>query len=470
MMIKEVDSKIQDFVDVENICSRDIIKKRVAGLLGKDYEEEVFLDKRQILRPKRRICQNTECVSSNVKFNGYRKSESFIAKQLNITIKVGQCECNDCGNRWSVDVGDMYQLFGTFKKMVRDFASEIRSEKNSLYCTADLIETLIGKRYSHMSIDRWFKARTQVLQENKTSSLSGYYLYDEQEVRAAGKTIQRLALRDAKTGLLIAEEIKDDKKKGTIQEFLTRNLKNEPKIAMIVDGDSSYPDIITHDLRMDYQLDIRHLFDNIRKAFKDECAYGVGHKKLHMVDELKKQELYDVFYPRKELISFIRNGLKKLDMIKDGSLKGETDDKLQKELMSLKKERIKKRRRKDFVHEHKNYSMKEAGKKFDSVKILKNYYPKGVKKIVEKIEKDWDHYALFLKDANVPPTSNGIEQYFSSTLQRSEKKKFRTIDSLLEFLRLQRIKNSNNFLDIISVLGLNFMQILRMFMEIFLII
>ena len=73
-------------------------------------------------------------------------------------------------------------------------------------------------------------------------------------------------------------------------------------------------------------------------------------------------------------------------------------------------------------------------------------------------------------NTNVPPTSNGIEQYFSSTLQRSEKKKFRTLDSLLDFLRIQRIKNSNNFLDIISVLGLNFMQILRMFMEIFLII
>jgi len=92
------------------------------------------------------------------------------------------------------------------------------------------------------------------------------------------------------------------------------------------------------------------------------------------------------------------------------------------------------------------------------------------KSSIDNIEKDWGHYALFLMNTNVPPTSNGIEQYFSSTLQRSEKKKFRTLDSLLDFLRIQRIKNSNNFLDIISVLGLNFMQILRMFMEIFLII
>src|SRR3989338_1445947 len=470
MMIKEVDSKIQDFADVENICPRVIIKKRVAGLLGKDYEKGIFLDKKQILRPNHRTCQNPECGSANVKFNGYHESKSLIAQQLDITIKVGQCECNDCGHRWSVDVSDMYKIFETFKEKVRDFASEIRAEKNSLYCTAYLMGTLIGKRYSHVSIDRWFKARTQVLQENKASTCSGYYLYDEQEVRAAGKTMQRLALRDSKTCQLIAEEVKYDKKKDTIMEFLTRNLRDKLKITMIIDGDPSYPDIITHDLKMNYQLDIRHLFDNIRKAFKDECAYGVGHKKLHMADELKKQELYDIFYPRKELIFFIKDGLKKLDMIKDRSLKEETDDKLQKELTKLKNERRKKRRRKGFVHEHKDYTLKEARKKLDYVKTLKNYYPKDVKKIIDNIAKDWDHYALFLKDTNVPPTSNGIEQYFSSTLRRSEKKKFRTLDSLLDFLRIQRIKNSNNFLDIISILGMNFMQILRMFMEIFLII
>jgi len=403
-----------------------------------------------------------------VKFNGYRESESFIAKQLNLTIKVGQCECNDCGHRWSVDVGDMYQLFETFKDMVRDFASEIRAEKNSLYCTADLMGTLIGKRYSHMSIDRWFKARTQVLQENKVSSCSGYYFYDEQEVRAAGKTIQRLALRDAKTGMLIAEEIKDDKKKEIIREFLVRNLENKPKISMIVDGDTSYPEIITEDLGMNYQIDIRHLFDNLRKAFKEECAYGVGHKKLHLMDELKKQELYNVFYPRRELISFVRGGLKRLDKIKDEDKREEKDVELQKKLMELKNERRKRRRRKDYFHEHKKHTLNKAKKKFDSVKMLRGYYPKELQKWIDKIEEDWGHYTLFLVDRNVPPTSNFIEQYYSSTLQRSEKKKFRNLDSLNGFLKIQRIKQSGLFLSLISALGLNFIEIIGLFLETFL--
>ena len=266
----------------------------------------------------------------------------------------------------------------------------------------------------------------------------------------------------------IAEEIKDDKKKEIIREFLVRNLENKPKISMIVDGDTSYPEIITEDLGMNYQIDIRHLFDNIRKAFKEECAYGVGHKKLHLMDELKKQELYNVFYPRRELISFVRGGLKRLDKIKDEDKREEKDVELQKKLMELKNERKKKRRRKDYVHEHKKHTLNKAKKKFDSVKMLRSYYPKELQKWIDKIEEDWEHYTLFLVDRNVPPTSNGIEGYFSSTLQRSEKKKFRNLDSLNEFLKIQRIKQSGLFLSLISALGLNFIEIIGLFLETFL--
>jgi len=385
-------------------------------------------------------------------------------------IKVGQCECNDCGLRWSVNAGELYNLLEEFKEQIREFAAQIRSEKNSLYNTADLVSLIIGKTYSHMSIDRWHKDRTKNLEEKeiKDEDYSGYYLYDEQEVRAGGKKKQRLALRDIAIKQPIAEEIKDDKKKETIREFLVRNLEDKPKKSMIVDGDTSYPDIITNDLCMDYQLDIRHLFDNIRKAFKEECAYAVGHKKLHLMDELKKQELYDIFYPRKELISFVKGGLKKLDKIKDKEKREENDVELQKKLMKIKNERRKKRRRKSYVHEHKNHTLNKARKKFDFVKKLKSYYPKKAQEWIGKIETDWEHYTLFLVDRNVPPTSNGIEGYFSSTLQRSEKKKFRNLNSLNEFLKIQRIKKSGVFLSLISVLGLNFIDIIRLFLETFL--
>jgi len=470
MLIKEADSKISNFIDTKAVSPKAVIRKRIADLIEKDYRKEIFLDKKNILRPKHRICINLQCRSTDIKYNGYHQSKSFILKKLNMGIKAGQCECNECGLRWSVDAGELYQLLEQFKEEIREFATQIRSEKNSLDKTASLIEAITGRRYSHESINRWYKARTTPLQEQKIKDedCSGYYAYDEQEVRAGGKKKQRLTLRDLTIKQPIAEEIKDDKKKETIREFLVRNLENKPKTSMVVDGDTSYPEIIAEDLGMNYQSDIRHLFDNIRKTFKEECAYGVGHKKLHLMDELKKQELYDVFYPRKELLSFVKRGLKKLDKIKNEDKREEKDVELQKELIELKNERKKKRRRKDYVHEHEKHTLNKAKKKFDSVKMLKSYYPKELQKWIDKIEEDWEHYTLFLVDENVPPTSNFIEQYYSATLQRSEKKKFRNLDSLNEFLKIQRIKQSGLFLSLISVLGLNFIELIGLFLETFL--
>jgi len=470
MLIKEVDSKINNFIDAKAISPKAIVRKRIADLIGKDYRKEMFLDKKNVLRPKHRICVSPQCRSTNIKYNGYHNSASFILKDIGMKIKVGQCECIDCGLRWSVDVDELYRLLEQFKEEIREFATQIRSEKNSLDKTARLVETIIGKKYSHESINRWYKARTNPLQEKKimNEDCSGYYLYDEQEVKAGGKKMQRLTLRDITIKQPLAEEIKDDKKKENIREFLIRNLKNKPKTSMVVDGDTSYPEIIIEDLGMNYQLDIRHLFDNIRKAFKEECAYGVGHKKLHLMDELKKQELYDVFYPRGELISFVKRGLKKLYKIKDEDKREEKDVELQKKLMELKNERKKKRRRKGYVHEHEKHTLNKARKKFEFVKRLRDYYPRKVQEWIDRIERDWEHYTLFLVDSNVPPTSNFIEQYYSSTLQRSEKKKFRNLDSLNEFLKIQRIKQSGVLLSLISVLGLNFVEIIGLFLETFL--
>ena len=161
-------------------------------------------------------------------------------------------------------------------------------------------------------------------------------------------------------------------------------------------------------------------------------------------------------------------GFEGLKLAKDEDKREEKDVELQKKLMELKNERKKKRRRKDYVHEHKKHTLNKAKKKFDSVKMLRSYYPKELQKWIDKIEEDWEHYTLFLVDRNVPPTSNGIEQYFSSTLQRSEKKKFRNLGSLNEFLKIQRIKQSGVLLSLISVLGLNFIEIIGLFLETFL--
>lgn len=472
-MIKEVESKLEDFFEAKDFSSNGIIKRRFAALInkqGKDYRKDYFLDKKGILRQKERICANIECRSANIKWNGFHECGSFILKGVNMSLKVGQFECCDCGMRWSINADEIYILLEQFKEQIRDLAVEVKANKTSLIKTSELIETAIGKKYSHMTISRWYKGRTSALQERKISKddCSGYYVYDEQAVKAGGKEFQRLTLRDLKIKQPVAEELSPGKTKESVEGFLIRSLADKPKVAVIVDGDTMYPDIITNSLKMDYQLDIGHLFGNIRKAFKDERAYGVGHKKLHLMDDLNKQELFDVFYPRKQLIDFIKEGLRWLSAIKNPEEKENKDIELQKRLLELKLERKKTRRRKDHISEHKEYTLAQAKKKFDYVKTMYNFYPKSAQKIIDRIDKDWKHYTLFLVDKNVPPTSNYIEQYYSSTLQWSDKKEFRNKEQLNEFIRIERIKKAGIFSELLNKAGLNFIQIIGAFIVTFL--
>ena len=473
MIIKEVESKLEDFFEANDFSPRDIVKKRFAALIngqGKDFRKNIFLDKKGVLRQKSKVCIDPGCRSVNIIWNGFHESRSFILDKIGMSLKIGQFECLDCGGRWSIDADEIYELLKQFKEQIRILAVEIKSNKTSLIKTTEVIESAVGKKYSHMSISRWYKSRTSVMQEPTilNENCSGYYAYDEQEVSAGGKRFQRLTLRDLKIKQPIAEELAPDKSKESIQGFLVRSLEDKPKKAMVVDGDTSYPNIIIHDLKMDYQLDIGHLFANIKKAFKEECGYTVGHKRLHLADELKKQELFDIFYPRNELLAFVKRGLKTLSKIKDPAAKEEKDVELQKKLLDLKLERKKARRRKDHVSEHENYTLSDARKKFEFVKTLYYYYPKPVQKLIDRIEKDWHHYTLFLVDRNVPPTSNYIEQYYSSTLQWSDKKEFRNKEQLNEFIRLERIKKAGIFSEILSKTGLNFIQLMGTFIMTFL--
>ena len=77
-------------------------------------------------------------------------------------------------------------------------------------------------------------------------------------------------------------------------------------------------------------------------------------------------------------------------------------------------------------------------------------------------------YTLFLVDRNVPPTSNYIEQYYSSTLQWSEKKEFRNKEQINEFIRLERIKKAGIFSDLLTKTCLNFIELIGVFVITFL--
>ena len=91
-----------------------------------------------------------------------------------------------------------------------------------------------------------------------------------------------------------------------------------------------------------------------------------------------------------------------------------------------------------------------------------SFFPKKVKKRIKMIIKNIDHLTLFQDNPLVSPTNNVLEQYYSATLQKTEKKKFRCNESL--HLKLKIVRERWN--KTIGDLSFNFLGFLQLFAKI----
>ena len=106
--------------------------------------------------------------------------------------------------------------------------------------------------------------------------------------------------------------------------------------------------------------------------------------------------------------------------------------------------------------------------KQESLEILKklvreiSFFPKQVQKRIKRIRKNLDKLTLFQENPLIPPTNNTIEQYYSATLQKTKKKKFRCKESLHLKLKITREKWNQT----LENLKFNFLEFLQLFAKI----
>ena len=46
------------------------------------------------------------------------------------------------------------------------------------------------------------------------------------------------------------------------------------------------------------------------------------------------------------------------------------------------------------------------------------------------LEKNWESLTAFLHVEGLPPTNNGVEQYYADTLTKTDKKRFRSLEAI----------------------------------------
>ena len=108
--------------------------------------------------------------------------------------------------------------------------------------------------------------------------------------------------------------------------------------------------------------------------------------------------------------------------------------KLKKEL----KELMKTNERIENIYDAKD--KKGSQRRFNTLKNRRKFLDKNTCGFLENLDKKFDRTITYHEDPLIPRTNNGIERYFGITLPSFIKRKYRTIEGLTRWLRLQKIR------------------------------
>lgn len=375
---------------------------------------------------KQSHCRCPYCGSSDHVDNGYHLVENSLICSLGLDIGIGQFQCKRCGKFWSSN----REIVDTFIHKEKEFTKSLMlgcvRKGLSLANSVQTIGEKMGTTYSPQYLNELYIAALEQVKSEKFSSASGVYHYDEQHLKANGEEYCRLTIRDAVDGKVIVDKETKDAKKETIMMVLSEGLAGLPVERFIVDMLPMYPDLI-HELfpKAKIQWCIFHLD---QQTWRDMCKeYG---RRIPLLQLYNAYTLFDIFFDHSMELNKIQELLKQFQVIKTSDPKNNThlENTLCKEFREYVRSLKKARRRK---HERiPRRVLQESEQRFALIKKQILIFPKCLQKRIRYIEENWEKFTLFQRDSRVPPTNNGIEQYFGATLSKTEKKNFRSVEAI----------------------------------------
>ena len=170
-----------------------------------------------------------------------------------------------------------------------------------------------------------------------------------------------------------------------------------------------------------------------------------------------------MFFNHEAELNFLKRQLRKLDenkFVQEDGLISFYEMKLISEFAEFRK-CLKKNRRKHIKYLLKN-SKEETLRLLARLEQEISLFSKNARKRIKMIRKNIGKLTLFQDNPIVPLTNNTLEQYYSATLQKTEKKKFRCNESL--HLKLKIVRERWN--KTIGDLSFNFLGFLQLFAKI----
>ena len=293
--------------------------------------------------------------------------------------------------------------------------------------------------FSEAFLKRQEEMNAKLLEQNGIKP-TGYYHYDEQYPRINGEQYVRLALIDAINSLPINELLvhKEDFDKNVVEAFLDSSLENLPKEALITDGAPAYPEIVDK-MGMKHQLCVFHIIKNHHtKTFK---PIGKVSRRIRTIDK--------TIPSNKTTIEMIKNEIRNNNLTEDKKKKKRKQiKKLEDENKKLRKERSEKKKTlKELLKTNESVeniydadTKKSSKRRFNTLNNRKEFLNRHTDAFLVNLDKKFDRTVTYYDDHLIPRTNNNIERYFGITLPSYIKRRYRTIQGLTRWMRIQKIR------------------------------
>lgn len=362
-------------------------------------------------------CEDSSCMCSTESFKEEKHTYTDSIKDKSITINLVNPE--------------------SYQKKAEEIANQTGAypHRSTLY--------KYHERYSDVFFDYLENLQFQKIEQLNITP-SGVYCYDEQYIFINKKLYLRLTIIDYKNKLIMGDEIvsEEDFNDKTIENFLKTKLENQPLKCIVTDGRQGYKTIIEaigaiqhrcffhimQNLTTPLQKHINHLNRRIKtlntQITKNETKIKnikVNKKKYHGPIPKKDKKTRKQHAKIKQLYDENKEAKKEIKQIEK-----ELDD------IDYDKTRIQN------IWESK--TIKQAKRRYNTIHNQKEHLNPIISKFLDKIEADIDIILNHIIDPEIPATNNTVENYYRTTLPRSQKRIFRTLNGLKRRIKEQQIR------------------------------
>ena len=169
-----------------------------------------------------------QCKSSDYVDNGYHLVRAALIFGCGLTIKIGQCRCKKCDTFWSVDRGIIDEIIQKHRDFIKGLLLGCVRAKLSFRASTSLVEETVGVSYSSQYLYELYVQALDAIKQERFTSASGVYNYDEQFLKVSGVETCRVVIKDCVTGKVIVDVQTSDSKKDTIKKVLETALEGLP--------------------------------------------------------------------------------------------------------------------------------------------------------------------------------------------------------------------------------------------------